>query len=96
VNKHRLSDRAERDILHIYLFGIEQFGARQAALYRLSLDECFSMLAAFPRLGRSARGLGAGVRRHEHGSHVVLYMEEKDGVLILAVVHGSSVHGLEL
>lgn len=29
-------------------------------------------------------------------SHVVLYREEPDGGLILAVVHGRSVHGLEL
>jgi len=40
--------------------------------------------------------LGDGVRRHEHGSHVVLYKEDRDHILILAVVHGSSMHGLEL
>jgi len=47
-------------------------------------------------MGRSAAGIAPGVRRHEHGSHVILYREVDGGVLILALVHGRSVRGLEL
>lgn len=36
------------------------------------------------------------MRRHEHGSHVILYREEKDGVLIVAVLHSRSIRGLKL
>jgi toxin ParE1/3/4 len=96
VTEYRLSGRADRDLLHIYLYGVEQFGARQAERYRLDLEDCFSMLVTYPRMGRQAPMLGDGVRRHEHGSHVVLYKEDRDHILILAVVHGSSMHGLEL
>ncbi|WP_353640839.1 hypothetical protein [Mesorhizobium sp. WSM2239] len=35
-------------------------------------------------------------RRHEHGSHVAIYKEQPDHVLIVAVVHGRSVKGLKL
>jgi toxin ParE1/3/4 len=96
VNKHRLSQRADRDLRDIYLYGVENFGLAQAERYRLELDACFAMLSEFPRLGRLSATIRAGLRRHEHGSHVVLYQEQPDHVLIVAVVHGRSVKGLKL
>jgi len=96
VSSYRLTARANNDLLDIYLFGIEQFGFRQAERYKASLDNCFSILAGYSRMGRSAATLGSGVRRHEHGSHVILYREGEDHILILAVVHGRSVRGLKL
>ncbi|WP_274533534.1 MULTISPECIES: hypothetical protein [unclassified Methylobacterium] len=47
-------------------------------------------------MGRPAHRLAEGVRRHEFESHVILYEEIPDGVLILALVHGRSVRGLAL
>jgi len=47
-------------------------------------------------MGRSAGNIAPGVRRHEHGSHVILYRQVDGGILILAVVYGRSVRGLEL
>ena len=69
---------------------------RQAERYMESMDDCFSMLGRHPKMGRLAKPIGLNVRRHEHGSHVILYVEEPGGVLILAVIHGRSVHGLKL
>ena len=68
----------------------------QAEQIRLDLDHCFQLLADNPHMGRRAERIGHSVRRHEHGSHVILYRETGEGVLILAVVHGRSVRGLEL
>jgi toxin ParE1/3/4 len=96
VNKHRLSQRADRDLRDIYLYGVENFGLAQAERYRLELDGCFGMLSEFPRMGRLSDTIRAGLRRHEHGSHVVIYKEQPDHVLIVAVVHGRSVKGLKL
>jgi len=92
----RLSDRAKAEILKIYVDGIGLFGPNQADRYLDSLEDCFSLLADNPRMGRSAAGIAPGVRRHEHGSHVILYREVDGGVLILALVHGRSVRGLEI
>lgn len=92
----RLTARAKAEVLDIYLYGMERFGPNQADRYLDALEHCFDTISVYPRIGRLASALGAGVRRHEHGSHVILYREERDGVLILAVVHGSSTHGLEL
>ncbi|MBN9036875.1 MAG: type II toxin-antitoxin system RelE/ParE family toxin [Rhizobiales bacterium] len=96
MSSYRLSARADRDLGDIFFASIELFGPNQARRYRASLGHCFSLLADNPRMGRSAAGIAPGVRRHEHGSHVILYREVDGGVLILALVHGRSVRGLEL
>lgn len=92
---YRLYERASRDSMDIYLFGIEYFGLRQAS-YLDELEDCFALLADNPRMGRPAERLGHGVRRHEHGSHVILYRIMQDGILVLALVHGRNVEDLEL
>ena len=94
--RHRLSELAEDDMLDIFLFGATQFGRNQALAYQIELENCFAMLADHPRIGRSARALGYGIRRHEHASHVVLYREDEFGILILAVVHGRNLRRLQL
>ena len=96
MSSYRLTARADSELLDIYLYGLEQFGFRQAERYKLSLDECFSMLADHPRMGRTSPSVRPGIRRHEHGSHVVLYQEERDYVLIVAVLHSRNLHGLKL
>lgn len=96
MSSYRLSERADRELVRVYLYGIEQFGMMQAARYRRRLDECFATLARFPGMGRSAGRIAPGLRRHEHGAHVILYREEEGGILIVAVVHGHSVRGLRV
>jgi toxin ParE1/3/4 len=96
VSKVHLTERAARDLFDIYLYGIEEFGRVQADRYQRSLDHCFELLAAHPGMGRAAPKIGPAIRRHEHRSHVILYREYEDGVLIAAVVHGRSVRRLKL
>ncbi|MCO5159586.1 MAG: type II toxin-antitoxin system RelE/ParE family toxin [Mesorhizobium sp.] len=96
MSEFRLSKRADRHLRDIFLYGIESFGRRQADKYRAELDGCFAMLARHPRIGRTSPTIRAGMRRHEHGSHVILYREEADGVLIVAVLHARQVRGLKL
>jgi len=78
------------------VYGGQQFGEAQAEHYHRDLAACFELLAAQPRMGREAKAIGAGIRRHEHGSHVILYEESGEGVLILALVHERSVRRLKL
>lgn len=87
---YRISRRAEHDLIEIYVYGLEQFGRAQAARYQADMERCFLLLAEQPRMGRSAEAIAPGVRRHEHGQHVVLYEEDDRGILILAVIHQRS------
>ncbi len=45
---YELSAEADADFLNIYLYGIENFGFRQADGYATGLIECFQQLVSFP------------------------------------------------
>lgn len=96
MSDYALTKRAEADLFDVFLFGFEQFGARPAEIYAAELEHTFQLLADNPRMGREAESIAPGVRRHEHGSHVILYEISADGVLILALVHASSIKRLTL
>lgn len=95
VNNYRLSTQAENEILDIFLYGIEQFGLSQARLYKDGLESCFQLIGNNPRMGRPAASVGEGIRRHEHGSHVIFYEIDGSGVLILTIVHARSIRHLK-
>jgi toxin ParE1/3/4 len=94
--EYRVSKRANADLIDIYVYGSEQFGEGRAVAYQQSLEACFEMIARHPKIGRTSPTVRPGVRRHEHGSHVILYREETDSVLIIAVLYGRSIRGLKL
>ncbi|SDN67772.1 toxin ParE1/3/4 [Methylobacterium phyllostachyos] len=47
-------------------------------------------------MGRKADAIRPGVHRHDYAAHVILYEPAEGGVLILAIIHGRSVRGLDL
>jgi toxin ParE1/3/4 len=96
VREYRLSQRADSDLLQIFIYGLEQFGLGQAEKYQSEFQDVFSLLAENPLLGRAADQIGKGVRRHERGSHIILYDVKTYGVFILALVHKHSVRGLRV
>ncbi|WP_275786327.1 type II toxin-antitoxin system RelE/ParE family toxin [Pararhizobium gei] len=96
MSSYRLTERAEDDILALFLDGIEMFGLIQAGRYKDELKHCFQLIASRPKMGRLAPSIGEGVRRHEHQSHIILYEETKGTIVILAVVPARSVRLLKL
>ena len=91
---YRLTKRADADLFDIFVYTIENFGSGQARRYSESMSRCFQLLAENPAMGRKADAIGRRIRRHEHGSHVILYEEDAEGVLILAIVHSRSMRDL--
>ena len=85
----RLTSHAEADLAGIADYSIETFGIEQARRYRDDLDACFRTIAGNPRLGRSAEVLSHGLRRIEHRSHVVFYLVDESGILIVRILHSS-------
>ena len=96
MSSYRLTPRAADEIIDIEIYSIAQFGSRQAERYKHGLVACFELLTAQPMLGRIARNIGPDIRRHEHGSHVIFYRIDEEGILILAVVHERSMPDLEV
>ena len=94
--RYHLSSRAEADLAEIADYTIETFGIKQARRYRDGLEACFRTLAENPKLGRSAEQLATCLRRLGYQSHVVFYVPDKDGMLIVRVLHASMGHGQHL
>jgi|TARA_R110000772_G_scaffold72505_26_gene158253 toxin ParE1/3/4 len=85
----RLSRRAASDLAEIADYTIAEFGIDQARRYRDQLHACFQSLLANPALGRSAEEVTPGLRRIRQQAHVVFYRVERDGLLIVRVLHHS-------
>lgn len=83
----RFSRRAEADLLSIGDYTLRTWGAPQAARYIGELEDCCQMLADNPALGRLCDDVRPGLRRLEHGKHVVFYRQEWGGVLVSRILH---------
>lgn len=88
MTRYRLTRRAEDDIISIYLEGARLFGLPQAERYHGELERVFRMLSENPRVARERPELSPAVRIHPHGAHVIIYLADDDGgVLIVRVRH---------
>ena len=85
--RFRFSYRAETDLLAIGEYTLRTWGKVQAARYINEIEACCQMLAANPALGRSCENVRPGLRRFEHGKHVVFYRREPDGIFVSRILH---------
>ena len=83
----RISGEAEADIDRIADYTTSTWGWRQTNQYLAKLEDGFDLLAQTPTIGRSCDSIRAGLRRFEIGRHVVFYLPESDGVLVVRVLH---------
>lgn len=84
---YRLSQRAEQDLIDIYVASFGMFGVAQAERYQDSLEAAFDAIAAFPYIGRERAELRPPVRVHPCKSHIILYVLDERGPLIVRVRH---------
>ncbi len=86
---YRLTRKAADDLRRIYVEGFHLFGADQAARYHDQLGQALDLIAAHPLMARERREITPPIRIHRCGSHIVIYLAEADGgVLVLRVRHG--------
>lgn len=82
----RFSRRAETDLFDIGTYTLERWGAKQAGSYLDDLEASCTMLAENPALGRPCDDVRSGLRRMEHGKHVIFYRPQKGGGISVARV----------
>ncbi len=78
--------RAESDLKSIYRYTYRNFGEVQAGKYLLELDAVFELIADYPGIGRPYKGQ---THQFVHGKHIILYRQERDGVVIGRIVHAA-------
>jgi toxin ParE1/3/4 len=87
VARFRFSRRAEADLLSIGEYTLREWGKAQAARYIGDLEVWCQTLADNPALGRLCDEVRPGLRRHEHGKHVIFYRQERGGILVSRILH---------
>ena len=87
MRRFRTTEQADEDLITVYTQGIERFGKRQADIYFDRLYSTFQRLAEHPALTRLRTEFDPPARAFPFGSHVVLYDEEQDGIVIIRVRH---------
>lgn len=85
--RFRFSRRAEADLVSIGAHTLKTWGADQTIRYVAGLRACCQMLADKPEAGRVCDDVRRGLRRMEHGRHVIFYRPDAEGILISRVLH---------
>lgn len=85
--KYRLTENARRDLIHAFVEGVTAFGVDQAERYQDELEHAFELIADNPQLARERFEISPPVRVHPCGSHLIIYILDADGVLIVGVRH---------
>ncbi len=85
----RVSKEAQNDIRNIGRYTQKEWGAAQRRLYLSGLDQKFGQLAANPKFAAERPEFEPPVRIHHHEKHLIVYVLEDSGILIVRVLHGS-------
>ena len=85
---YRTTRRCDLDIIEIYGRGVAKFGVDQAERYHEGLIATFDLLANNPRIARERFELKPPVRLHAYRAHMIVYVIETDGILIVRILHG--------
>jgi toxin ParE1/3/4 len=85
----RFSRRAKSDLLEIGTYTIQAWGEAQADRYLDALEQCASLLARNPSIGRPCEWIRPGLIRFEKGRHVLFYRRQGDGILVCRILHQS-------
>lgn len=88
MTKVELTRDAERDLIDIYLYGIEHFGRATAERYAEALTAKITTAAENPSFGANYGFVRTGLRRYECASHAIYYRVAGEGILVLRILHG--------
>ena len=86
MNVVRFTASAEEDLIGIWLYTHETWGAKQADDYQNKIIACCQFLADKKLRGKSITGMDhTKLRRCEH--HLIFFTADQEGLVILAVLH---------
>lgn len=86
-NRYILSVKASEDIREIAKFTIDNFGIRQADIYRNELASCINQLGETPEIGREYIAIkNKMLLRHRFKAHTVFYYAEETKIIIVRVL----------
>jgi toxin ParE1/3/4 len=87
MGTYRLSRLAESDLMEIGNYTLNTRGEDQTGQYIGALEACCQQLAENPELGRACDHVWPGLRRMEHGRHVLFYRIAAEGIVVSRILH---------
>ncbi|MDO6591501.1 type II toxin-antitoxin system RelE/ParE family toxin [Loktanella sp. D2R18] len=85
----RLSQKADADLISIYLNGIENYGYAQTEGYMDKIDSMIELIVQSPKIARLREEISPPVRIHPVGAHIIIYLiDDHRMVRILRIRHG--------
>jgi toxin ParE1/3/4 len=88
---YRTTPQADQDIIDIYLWGCREFGQSQAELYHAGLAAALDLIAENLRIARQRHQFTPAARLHPYHSHMIVYLLDEVGVVVVRVLHGRQV-----
>lgn len=85
----RVSNEARTDIVEIGRHTQREWGVEQRRLYLFGLEQKFIQLSESPKLSAERPEFEPPVRIHHHKKHLIVYVVENSGILIIRVLHES-------
>jgi toxin ParE1/3/4 len=89
VLRLRVTPKAESDLVGIWVYTCEEWGADQADKYLGGLEEGMRQLIHHPSLGSDYTHVLPGYRRLQVERHAVLYKVVESELLVVRVLHES-------
>jgi len=83
----KFSKEADKDISQIYEYTFLNFGIKQAQQYSNSLYSKIQLLASGAIKGRNVDIIKPDLKRLEVGSHIILYFENAEYILINRILN---------
>jgi toxin ParE1/3/4 len=83
----RVSRAARRDIEEIGRYTQEEWGAEQRRKYLAGLDDQLHKIAASPLTAAERAEFTPPVRLYPFGKHMIVYLTDETGVLIVRILH---------
>jgi toxin ParE1/3/4 len=87
VAKFRVSEATLEDIRKIGRYTQQQWGVEQRRSYLTGLDKKFAFLSDNPEISPEQSEFDPSVRIHRHEQHLIVYVFEQDGILIIRLLH---------
>jgi len=87
MSKYILSPNAQKSLLSIKDYSLNQFGERQTKVYLQSIQAKFESVADNPETGRRRDEIKTGYLSILIGSHVVFYRISESHIDIIDVLH---------
>ncbi len=85
---YRTTRQADQDIIDIYVRGCREFGQPQAERYHEGLSATLNLIADNPRMARERTEFEPPIRLHPYQSHLIIYLFDRSGVLVVRILHG--------